>query len=78
MAIGLSKSAIALAEQEYSTLKYTLEKKFPDHYVVIDPYSKAYFVGLTLGETMRTAKNAHPDRDFVSFKLGSETALIFK
>jgi len=77
MVIGLNKSAIALAEEEYSKLKYILEKKFPDHYVVIDPYSKVYFTGLTLGKAMRTAKNAHPDREFVCFKLGSETALTF-
>lgn len=75
MVIGLSKSAIALAEEEFGKLKYTLEKKFPDHYVVIDPYSKVYFTGLTLGIAMRTAKTTHPDRDFVCFKIGSETAL---
>jgi hypothetical protein len=78
MPIGLTKAAIALANEEYKTLSYTLEKKYPDHYVVIDPYSKAYFIGRTLGEAMRTAKNKYPDKEYVCFKVGSETALKFK
>jgi len=77
MTIGLSESAISIANAEYSTLRYTLEKKFPGHFVVIDPYSKAYFTGLTLGEAMRTAKDAKPDSEFVCFKIGSTTALTF-
>jgi len=77
MTIGLSESAILLANEEYSKLRYTLEKKFPGHYAVISPYSKAYFTGLTLGEAMRNAKNAKPDDEFVCFKIGSDTALTF-
>uniref|UniRef100_A0A6M3X6X6 DUF5678 domain-containing protein n=1 Tax=viral metagenome TaxID=1070528 RepID=A0A6M3X6X6_9ZZZZ len=76
--IGLSKSAIATAEEEFNKLRYILQKKFPNHYVVIDPYSKAYFTGPTLGEAMRTAKNKYPEKEFVCFKLDSDTALTFK
>ena len=77
MSIGLDKSAIKLAEDQFLNLKYTLESKYPNYYVVINPYTKEYFVGLTLGAAMREAKNRFPDQLFFGFQIGAETALSF-
>ena len=73
----LSSKAIADAIQQYDLLSFELEKKYPNHFVAIDPYSKRYFIGLTLAEAMRNGKNAMPTSEFYGIKIGSPTALRF-
>ena len=77
MPIGLSEKAIATAKAEYDRLSFELEKKYPYHFVAIDPFSKQYFIGYTLAEAMRNARNALPNNDFYGIKIGSPTALRF-
>jgi len=75
MTIGLSVIAIATANEVYDRLRFELEKKYPDHYVAIQPDTKQYFIGYTLAEAMRNAKNALPNNEFYGIKIGSDAAL---
>lgn len=77
MILGLSEKAIATAKAEYDRLSFELEKKYPHHFVAIDPFSKQYFIGYTLAEAMRNAKNELPDSEFYAIKIGSTTTLRF-
>ena len=77
MMFGLSEKAIATAKAEYDRLSFELEKKYPYHFVAIDPFSKQYFIGYTLAEAMRNAKNALPNSIFYGIKIGSPTAMRF-
>lgn len=77
MLSGLSVRAIATANEEYDRLRFELEKKYPNHFVAIDPYSKQYFIGYTLAEAMRKGKDALPNNEFYGIKIGSDAALRF-
>ncbi len=77
MTNGLSDNAIAEAKKEYDLLRFELEKKYPYHYVAIEPFSKRYFIGYSLADAMRTAKNEMPNYLFYGIKIGSPTTLRF-
>lgn len=75
MTIGFSDKAIDEAKKVYDHLSFELEKKYPNHFVAIDPFSKRYFIGYTLAEAMRNARSELPNNQYYGIKIGSTTAL---
>lgn len=74
---GLSEQSLNVAKQLYSELNQSLQTRFPNHYIVIDPISKQYWVNLKLAYALRDALNAYPDRVFYSDQLGDGPAIRF-
>lgn len=75
--IGMSPKEMSAAQEEYEQLRPTIEKKYPNQYIVIDPISKEYFIDLTSAAALRKANNAFPNRNFYTFKIGEETTFSF-
>ena len=66
------------AEEMYaSRLRSILEPKHVDEYVAIEPDSGDYFLGKTLSEATRVARQAHPDRLTHVMRVGHKAALHF-
>lgn len=73
----LSPRQIAEAKETYERIKFTVEKKYPGQFIVIDPISKEYFINVKLAGALRTAQDRYPGRAFYSGKIGSENVITF-
>lgn len=59
------------AEKIYYQLQDKLEKKYPPNdYVVINPRTKAYFVGQTSVEAMKKARKKYPKGELFLAQIG--------
>ncbi len=66
------------AEELYTTrLRAVLEPEHVDEFVVIEPESGDYFLGNTLNEATRTARQTYPDRLTHAMRVGHRAALHF-
>jgi len=67
---------VQLAEKIYATkLKPLLEPDYVDEFVAIEPISGDYFLGKTLNEATRVARQSYPDRWTHAMRVGHRTAL---
>ena len=66
------------AEEIYATrLRPILEPEHVDEFVAIEPESGDYFLGNTLNEASRAARQSHPDRLTHVMRVGHRAALHF-
>ena len=66
------------AEEIYATrLRAVLEPKHIDEFVAIEPESGDYFLGKTLSEATRAARQSYPDRLTHAMRVGHRAALHF-
>jgi hypothetical protein len=66
------------AEAVYSSkLQTILEPDHLDEFVVIEPESGDYFLGKTLSEATRAARDVYPDRLTHAMRVGRRAALHF-
>lgn len=56
-------------------LKALLEPAHTGEFVAIEPVSGAYFVGATLSEAVKAARNAYPSRLAYAIRIGHRTAV---
>jgi len=75
--IEMSPKQIAIAQEEYERLRFTLEKKYPNQYIAIDPISKEYFIDKISAVAFKKATQKYPGRDFYIIKIGTETTFSF-
>lgn len=74
---NMSPSQIALAKEEYERLRPTVEKRYPNQYIAIDPISKEYFIDPVSAVALKKASDKYPGRDFYTIRIGVETAFSF-
>ena len=72
------KTVIAEGKKVYETIRPTLEIKYPNQYVAIDPISKEYFIDGMLGSALAKAQARFPGRDFYTVQIGRDTAMRMK
>jgi hypothetical protein len=66
------------AESFYAeSLKNDLEREHVDEFVAIEPISGSYFLGTTLNEATRAARQAFPDRPTHVMRIGHRAAIHF-
>ncbi len=66
------------AKEIYATrLRVILEPKHIDEFVAIEPESGDYFLGKTLSEATRAARQSYPDRLTHAMRVGHRAALHF-
>jgi hypothetical protein len=66
------------AEEIYATrLRSVLEPEHLDEFVAIEPDSGDYFLGKTLTEATRAARQSYPDRWTHAMRIGHRAALHF-
>jgi len=66
------------AEEIYTTrLRGILEPEHMDEFVAIEPESGDYFLGNSLSEAIRAARQSHPDRLTHTMRVGHKAALHF-
>lgn len=66
------------AEKIYATrLRAVLEPEHLDEFVAIEPDSGEYFLGKTLNEATRAARQSYPDRLTHAMRVGHKAALHF-
>ena len=69
------KSTISEGKKVYERIRPTLELKFPNQYVTIDPVSKEYFIDQAFGVALAKAQARFPGQDFYSVQIGRDTAM---
>ncbi len=66
------------AEEIYATrLRSVLEPEHIDEFVAIEPESGDYFLGKTLSEAARAARQSYPHRKTHAMRVGRRAALHF-
>ena len=69
---------VATAEAIYADrLQAVLEPAHINEFVAIEPESGDYFLGTTLNEATRAARNVYPDRLTHAMRVGHRAALHF-
>lgn len=70
------KEFVQRAEEIYATrLRSVLEPAHVDQFVAIEPESGDYFLGTTLSEATRAARQSYPDRWTHAMRVGHRAAL---
>lgn len=73
-----SISEVAKSGKEtYAILEAALTLKYPGKYAAIEPISKEYFIGTTIGEAISNASAKFPHREFYTVKVGEPAAISF-
>lgn len=72
------QSTIEEGKRVYETIGPTLELRFPNQYVSIDPVSKEYFIDPAMGRALAKARARFPDRAFYTTKIGERAAMTMK
>lgn len=73
-----TQTVIAEGKKVYETIRPTLELKYPNQYVTIDPISKEYFIDPAFGKALAKAQARFPGREFYTIKIGERTAMKMK
>ncbi len=61
----------------YGRLQRLLESEHKDEFVAIEPESGEYFLGRTLSEATKAARQVYPDRPTHVMRVGHKAALHF-
>lgn len=69
------QSVVQEGKKVYETIRPSIELKFPNQYVAIDPRSKEYFIDVSLGQALAKAQSRFPNREFYTVQIGRETAM---
>ena len=72
------QSTIDEGKRVYETIRPTLELRFPNQYVTIDPVSKEYFIDPAMGRALAKAQARFPGRAFYTTQIGERTAMTMK
>lgn len=77
MASTLSDDEIERQAMDYyeHELRLSLETTHPDAFVAIEPISRTYYVGRTLRDAGRLARQAYPDRVSFAVRVGHNAAI---
>ena len=70
-----AQQIIAEGKRVYETIRPTLELKFPNQYITIDPTSKEYFVDPSMSAAITKARARFPGREFYTTRIGQDTAM---
>lgn len=70
-----AKTTISEGKRVYDTIRPTLELKYPNQYVTIDPISKEYFINPNMGTAVAKAQSRFPGREFYTTRIGKEAAM---
>ncbi len=70
-----SQNIIDEGKKVYETIRPTIELKFPNQYVTIDPVSKEYFIDPSMGRALAKAQSRFPNRDFYTVQIGKDVAM---
>ena len=73
-----AKTTISEGKKVYETIRPTLELKYPNQYVTIDPTSKEYFIDPSMGTAIAKAQSRFPGREFYTIQIGRDTAMSMK
>jgi len=73
-----TQDIIRRGKEVYEKIRATLELKYPDQYVSIDPISKEYFIADTLGASLANAHAKFPEREFYTVRIGHDTVMEFQ
>lgn len=77
--VMLNKRELASkGKQIYATLQEKLEPEHRGKIVVIDPDTGDYFLGDTLLEADRKARQKHPDKVFYAVKIGYPAVYVHR
>jgi hypothetical protein len=78
MVTNATDSVAEAAKRIYSaTLRDTLEAKFLNAFVAIEPVSGEYFIGATLSEAIGAAREKFPNRLAHALRIGHKAAVEF-
>lgn len=76
MSLAASTAVAERAERIYAErLQARLESLYPHEFVAIEPDSGDFFLGATLSDAVRRAKEEHPSRLSFVIRIGSPTAI---
>ena len=75
--IGMSPKQIVAAQEEYERLRPTIEKKYPNQFIAIDPISFEYFIDPISAGALKKAHDKYPGRNFYVIRIGEPTAFSF-
>ena len=75
MRIMTMKHAVEEGKKVYETIRASLELKYPNQYVTIDPVSKEYFIDVSFGKALAKAQARYPSRELYSVQIGKDTAM---
>lgn len=73
--IMTSQNIVAEGKKVYEQIRPSIELKFPNQFVAIDPVSKEYFIDPSMGQAIAKAKSRFPRADFYTVKIGKDTAM---
>ena len=73
-----TKTTVSEGKKVYETIRATLELKYPNQYVTIDPTSKEYFIDPHMGNAIAKAQSRFPGREFYTTQIGRDTAMSMK
>ena len=65
-------------KETYAILESALKRDHPGKYAAIDPISKEYFIGATIGEAVMAGHAKYPFREFYTVRIGVQAAISFK
>ena len=78
MVTNATESVAEAAKRIYeATLRETLEAKFLNAFVAIEPVSGEYFIGATLSEAIGAAREKFPNRLAHALRTGHKAAVEF-
>ena len=78
MVTNATESVAEAAKKIYeATLRETLEAKYPDAFVAIEPVSGEHFIGKTLSEAIGAAREKFPERLMHAIRIGHKAAVEF-
>ena len=70
-----AQQVISEGKAEYELIRPSLELKYPNQYVTIDPISKEYFIDPSMGRALAKAQARFPNRDFYTVQIGKDVAM---
>lgn len=70
-----TQSIIDDGKKVYATIGPTIELKYPNQYVAIDPVSKEYFIAPSMGGALTKAVSMFPGKEFYVTQIGRDTAM---
>lgn len=73
-----SKTTVAEGKKVYEMIRPTLELKFPNQFVTIEPVSKEYFIDPKIGQSLAKAQSRYPGRESYTTQIGKDAAMSMK